>query len=759
MKFTCFILMLFFGVSGFSQTFENGWAGMFSYSNIIEVIEGNDKFIAASDNALFIYDFTRRDMETFSSVNGLSGDLITTIYYSEDYDLIVIGYINGLIEIILEDDRVLKVVDILNKPTIPPVFKNINHFFANGENLYISTGYGISVFNMSLLEFGDTYIIGDDGFQDNVNATVVHDNYIYAALDNQVKRAQVNNPNLIDYNQWQDFYPFGLTDMAIFRGNLYAVNTANLMLTLTGGTFNQVAAFPQSTRKIQANSDYVTVTTTSQAYVYDRNLNQVNVTTFVNDFLGYTLSSAFAKNQKVYLGTSTFGILEVPFGTNQGDQILPEGPIRNDPFAIDASPSQLWVVFGEVTQNYNPYPINERGISRYFNYEWTNIPFEDFPEQMASIVHVKINPNNPGLAYASSMYKGLLKLEDGVPTQFINESNSNLQRHFAESGPVFTTRIYGAQFDNQNNLWFVQSGVDNGLHRLSTGGQLQSYDLTNVIPTPENGLNKIAISNQGNVFFGSSRNGLVGVNPNTNSVRKIGEGPGNGNLPRNMVRAVAIDRRNQLWIGTERGLRVLFNTNSFFDNSSPVDAQPIIIMDGDIAQELLFEQSITDIEVDGSNNKWVATATSGAFYFSPNGQETLLRLTKENSPLPSNTVNDISIDPVSGVVYFATPRGLVAYNGSATAPNDNLEALRAYPNPVRPGFTGNVTIDGLTARANVKITDVNGSLVFEQTSEGGSILWDTTAFGKYRVASGVYFIMATTEDASETKVAKVMIVR
>lgn len=128
MKFTCFILMLFFGVSGFSQTFENGWAGMFSYSNIIEVIEGNDKFIAASDNALFIYDFTRRDMETFSSVNGLSGDLITTIYYSEDYDLIVIGYINGLIEIILEDDRVLKVVDILNKPTIPPSLRTLTTF-------------------------------------------------------------------------------------------------------------------------------------------------------------------------------------------------------------------------------------------------------------------------------------------------------------------------------------------------------------------------------------------------------------------------------------------------------------------------------------------------------------------------------------------------------------------------------------------------------------------------------------------------------
>jgi hypothetical protein len=756
MKFTHFVLMLFFGGSVFSQTFENGWAGMFSYTNIIEVVEGNDKFIAASENALFIYDFTRRDIKTFSSVNGLSGDLITTVYYSNNYDLVVIGYINGLIEIILEDDRVLKVVDILNKPTIPPTFKNINHFSAVGENLYISTGYGISVFNMALLEFGDTYFIGDNGFQDNVNATVVHDNYIYAALDNQVKRAQVNNPNLIDYNQWQDFYPFGLTDLAIFRGNLYAVSTANSMLTLTGGTFNQVASFPQSPRKIKTNSDYLTVTTTSHAYVYDRNLNQVNVTTFVIDYLGYTLSSAFAKNQKVYLGSSAYGILEVPFGTNQGEQILPEGPIRNDPFAIDVSPGQLWVVFGEITQTFNPYPLNQRGISRFFNNEWTKIPYEDLLGAR-SIVNITINPSEPEQVYASSMIDGLLKINGAVPSFLLNQTNSVLNQALSDN----SIRIYGSRFDRQNNLWFVQSGSEFGLHRMNTNGQIQSFDITSVLPNPELeiGLNKVAISNQNQVFFGSRNNGLIGFNPATNAFRKIGEGPGNGNLPRNTVRGVAVDRRNQLWIGTERGLRVVFNTNSFFESNTIVDAQPIIIMDGDIAQELLFEQSITDIEVDGSNNKWVATATSGVFYFSPNGQETLLRFTKENSPLPSNTVNDISIDPVSGVVYFATPRGLVAYNGSATAPNDNLKALRAYPNPVRPGFSGNVTIDGLTARANVKITDVNGSLVFEQTSEGGSILWDTTAFGKYRVASGVYFIMATTEDASETKVAKVMIVR
>ena len=85
--------------------------------------------------------------------------------------------------------------------------------------------------------------------------------------------------------------------------------------------------------------------------------------------------------------------------------------------------------------------------------------------------------------------------------------------------------------------------------------------------------------------------------------------------------------------------------------------------------------------------------------------------------------------------------------------------MYAFPNPVRPGFAGNVTIEGLTANANVKITDISGNLVFETTSEGGSVQWDTTAFGKYKVASGVYLVIITGEEALETKVAKIMVVR
>jgi len=251
----------------------------------------------------------------------------------------------------------------------------------------------------------------------------------------------------------------------------------------------------------------------------------------------------------------------------------------------------------------------------------------------------------------------------------------------------------------------------------------------------------------------------VGYNPNNNKFNIIGKEIGNGNLPTNNIRALSFDNQNRLWIGTLNGLRVLFNVSGFFVEGNNIDAQAIIILEDGVPQELLFEQSITDIEVDGSNNKWISTASSGVFYLSSNGQETLLRFTTENSPLPSNNVQDIAIDDLSGVVYFATINGLVAFNGTSTAPRDDLDNVYAYPNPVRPGFNGDVTIDGLTARANVKITDILGNLVFEKTSEGGSVLWDTTAFGNYKVASGVYLVLVTTEDALETKVSKIMIIR
>jgi hypothetical protein len=267
------------------------------------------------------------------------------------------------------------------------------------------------------------------------------------------------------------------------------------------------------------------------------------------------------------------------------------------------------------------------------------------------------------------------------------------------------------------------------------------------------------VIDKNNTKWMCTTDGLIAFNESaTTQFKKITFGSDLGNLPIADVRSVAIDNRNQLWIGTRSGLRILSSVDRFQSDGQMI-TNPIIILEDGVAQELLFEQFITDIAVDGANNKWIATADSGVFQLSPNGQETLQHFTASNSPLPSDIINDIDIDGKTGEVFFATTKGMVSFKGTATDASKNLNNVIVYPNPVRPGFVGTVKISGLLDKAHIKIADVEGNLVYETISEGGTIEWDTSAFGKYKVASGVYMIFISAEDGVETKVKKVMIVR
>lgn len=759
MKFYLLLLFCFVTINSIAQNFEDSWTGFFSYTSIKGISEGNDKVFVAAENAVFTYDLFSQEVTTIDSVNGLSGELISTIYYSENFGLLVIGYENGLIEIVIDGESdILSVVDILEKTAIPPDRKNINDFFEYNGNLYISTEFGISVYDLAALEFGDTYFIGTFGSQINITQTTVVEPYIYAATtDEGVKRAMVEDENLIDFENWTTITTGNIRGIQALDNEVYIARNNNTIGRFNGNNFVQVGTTSSAVLDFRAIDDQLAITTVNDITAYGPGFNLLSSVNSLPEY-DFELQSGIAFGNNFYMGTTEFGLLIVPFGNNTATQILPDGPIRNRPFSIDATPGQLWVAFGEISVNFNPFnPISRFGISNLRDSTWTNIPYE-LIEGATDIVNVSINPENPAEVYMSSFIGGLLKINDQSPVAIFDETNSNLELPFNDPG--IGIRIYGSDFDSQGNLWFVQSRLNNGLIRKSPSDQFQKFDFSDVLEgEDELALTELRISREGFVFFGTAENGLVGYNPFNGALNRIDEGSGNGNLSNRNVRALEFDSQNRLWIGTLSGLRVLFNVGGFFEDIGNVEAQEIIILDDGIPQELLFEQSITDIEVDGSNNKWISTATSGVFYLSPNGQETLLRFTRDNSPLPSNNVQDIAIDAVSGRVYFATINGLVAFEGTSTAPRDDLENVYAFPNPVRPGFTGNVTIDGLTANANVKITDIEGNLVFETTSEGGSVLWDTTAFGNYRVASGVYLVMITTDDALETKVHKLMIVR
>lgn len=280
------------------------------------------------------------------------------------------------------------------------------------------------------------------------------------------------------------------------------------------------------------------------------------------------------------------------------------------------------------------------------------------------------------------------------------------------------------------------------------------------------------------------RNGVIAYNENNGDQKIKRIYTQEQNMPDYQVRSLAIDNRNQLWIGTFRGLRVLYNTSNFFNDPNP-QASEIVIVEEGVPKELLALQFITDIKVDGSNNKWIGTDDSGVFYFSPDGQETIYHFTTDNSPLPSNQIRDISVDAQTGKVFIATSKGLVAFFSGGSKPNEELVDAFVYPNPVRPEYnllgssdlndiTNGVKIKGLTENVNIKITDIEGNLVAEAQSnvnlrssragynfaiDGGTAIWNGRNLGNNIVASGVYLILINDLDSFETKILKLLIIR
>jgi hypothetical protein len=130
-----------------------------------------------------------------------------------------------------------------------------------------------------------------------------------------------------------------------------------------------------------------------------------------------------------------------------------------------------------------------------------------------------------------------------------------------------------------------------------------------------------------------------------------------------------------------------------------------------------------------------------------------------NSPLPDNVVYEIGIDASTGEVFFSTNKGLISYVGDATEGEKIFSNVNVYPNPVEPGYDGDIVVNGLIQDCYVKFTDMNGNLVHETRSNGGTATWNGTNYSGSKVSTGVYLIFAADEEGIETFAGKVLIVR
>ena len=757
-----------------------GWETYFSYNSIPSIAEGVNEIYFASYNSIFSYNIFNSQIEKFDTLNELSGDKISAFYHSENNNLIAIGYSSGFLQIInLNSNSIINIYDILNKPTIPADRKKINHFYQNEDDLLISTGYGISVYDINAFEFGDTYYIGDFASMLNISSTIVEENYIYASSpDLGIFRANLES-NLIDFNSWQAIYSGNIYELLINENNILFYDDFNLM-SIRNEEIITLSTLQNEIKNVSINDSKIIIISEDNCIIYNNDLSQI-LNLFESETYMTIFNDGIIKNNKTYIATEEKGVLVIENSNNGFSYLKPDGPLENNIFSVETLNNHTWVSFGSYSEYFNPYPLKYSGVSSYDeNLEgWFNITKDSIPNQAVNLNNISINPFDNNNVFISSFHGGLIEMDNFNFTELYDNNNSGLETLLTSDSEYESIRISDIEFDENGDLWVLNSRVDNPLKSFSLdNNSWNSYDFTEIINDgfqDELGFNDIEIDDYGNKWIASLRSGLIGFNNNSGNIRlrKVFS-QDQSDMPSSYVKSIAVDNNNHLWIGTVQGLRVLYNTSNFFD-ASVVTTQKIVILEDGIPRELLEQQYITDIEVDGANNKWVGTIGSGVFYFSPNGQQTIYHFTKENSPLPSNNINDISVNSVNGKVYFATDRGLVSFNTGSSSSSENFSNAFVYPNPVRPEFNtqlDKIKIKGLTENVNIKITDIAGNLVAEAQSninsryrnfnleiDGGTAFWNGKNLRNQNVASGVYILMLSDLESYETKILKLMIIR
>lgn len=746
--------------------FSENWEDLFSYNHIVDFTQTDTEIVALTDNALFIYDKLTGKSEKFSSVNGLSGEETSAMYYHKELEITIIGYKNGLLEIIDKNNTIIAKSDIINFDITGS--KQINDITANGTTLFLSLPFGIVTFNLEINDFEDTYFIGDASSEVPVNEIEIVNDKIYAVTDFGVYTASVDNPFLVDFNNWTRIATGNYSNITLFNNHVYAVAGRNLFQIQPAGQFVLINTQDEAILDLTASDDFLCITSIDTINIYTKShALAYSLVSDENSDFPFKPVTAQTLEDKLYLGTQSYGILESDLSSIADFlEIHPDGPLSNNLFTISILNNNLWIVYGGFDTGYAPIGRKE-GVSHFNGDKWIRIPYGAGSIQALDLIHTTIDPFHENRVYISSMGggAGIVVIEDDVVTEHWTYNNSPLEE--LPGIGYISLRIGDTTFDKEGNLWITNLGVINGLKKYSASGEWSSYDTSSLVGRYL--LNAIIFDKNENLWVGSQKGAWV-FNKEITKMKMIDGGVSTGNLPHRAVNALAVDDNNTMWIGTREGL-VTFNASASFFEQAVYETKPIVIASGEddgFGIALLGTQKINTICIDGAGNKWFGTDNGGVLYTSPSGRETFLHFDKTNSPLPSNRVLDIKFDENTGKVYFATDKGLVSFDSKIVPYAAHLVDAYAYPNPVRRQHDF-VTIDGrngnhLPNGTNVKILDSAGRLVHEtnvvagQEQFGGKVTWNKTNLAGRKVASGIYVVLLTIPDASETAITKIAII-
>lgn len=753
------LLLTIFCLTGHAQMEMGSWKTMFAYNGISKIVQTKDKIYALSNGNLYSVDKKYKSIETYSKITGLSDGEIQEFGYNKDCDMLLICYSNLNIDIIKED-KIYNISDLQRKEISNKQLNSINF---DKNKAYLSCGFGVVEVNMSKKEIGNTFILGERGSYESIDQTIVVGDTIYALSANSILCANINDRNINNYNIWkktnvpEEVYEkqnllYFAGKLQLFRNKWYTYDNGEWKVSEYSALYNL--------KNIFADDDKMTMTSGREGFaaVVNKDLS-IDTIIWKKNISDVLYDKA---NDTYWVAADSLSIEKK--GEGQIDIFCPEGPVYNDVSLLKYDHGKIISAFG---QDYMASGV----VQLYEDGEWTNLTRTNIgnkfqaDEKFYAIWDVALDPQDTRRMYVAT-WRSLFEFYDNKLVNRYFSSNTTLEQWPVDSAIVLLDAL---MFDKDNNLWISNVEAGNVIKAKDAEGKWHNvtytgmYNKKNAHPFMQssNGLKWLIFQAGGSGVFVFDENGTP-FRTSDDKYRFMNSFTLNDGsvVTPTYYKSIAEDQNHDIWIGTDVGPIILKNTNKIFDEGYTATRIKITREDiNTLADYLLATEQINAIVVDGANRKWIGTASSGVYLLSEDGQKTIHHFTTSNSPLTTNKINGLALDPRDGVLYIATQNGMFAYQTNSTNGKKNLNNIHVYPNPVRPGYDGLITVSGLMKDCEIRISDLQGNIITHGKSNGGTYTWDGKLSNGSRAATGVYFVFAITEDGENKNVAKFAIVK
>lgn len=765
--FSFFLLYIALLTSSVAQLPIGTWREHLPYHKTIMVAETPNRLYAATPFALYYVDYADFSITRLSKINGLSDIEISALEYNSAQNTLIVCYKNANIDLI-QDDVIFNLSDIRRNSI--PANKRINRIKTNGNYAYLACGFGVVVIDVKRKEVKDTWLVGSQSTYVNITDIEMYKDSIFLASDVGIYKAPFISSNLANYQVWSLDNSFCMSNTMVYDvekvgSNLLVhqvVADSSYLFVYNGNSWLPLT-LNNKLKKHSIQCNYNKLITTSDdgnVSLFDTNFVQTGSIFTYNPGFIFATFARFDRKGDFWVCDDNYGLIWVN-GKNNWDcrKLTLMGPNISDIWSVFGFHDKVILLSGAVDDTYTNKWVQPQ-FSRFSDETWVGVDRNNSPaiDTLYDLLSAVVDPTNTNSSWIASWGKGLIHLEGNLVDKVYDASNSDL-----ELSPNRSTNIGGVAFEKNNNLWMTNPGGSKGLKVKTPDNQWYSFSLS---PYNNYTVSQILVDSSGykwmllptnNGILVYKDNGTIS-NASDDQVKFLNINLGT-NISSNVINCFTQDLNGDMWVGTDKGIKVFYNAANVF--SSPNYAPQNILIEQDGYVQNLFEfENVTSILVDGANRKWVGTSKAGLFLISSDGTTELAHFTTSNSPLFSNEITSLAINQLNGEVFIGSTVGLISYRSNATMGRDKIikSDVVVFPNPVQPDFNGEIAIKGLTTNANIKITNANGVLVYQTIANGGQAVWNGKNFDGEKVATGVYLIFSSNDDGSQKVVAKLLFI-